>query len=149
MSVSGNIDWNRIEKALEFTPSEKFEIGFEVIQHIVDGIIEQVTYKGQPLDINSKRRLSQKMRLGRPLKSLIFTGHLSNKSSYEVNLKQGSLSITLEEGYQPVHLDLINISAKTGKNYKDFFGVSKEAWDEVMKLATEMLVEKLKGLKLG
>jgi hypothetical protein len=149
MNVKGGIDWDNIEKQLSYTNSEQFEFGFIVVQAIVDGIIEQVTYKGQPLDINSKRRLAQKMRLGKPLKSLIFTGHLSDESSYEVNLRDKKLTITLESGYAPVHLDLILISGATGKNYKDFFGVSAAAWKEIMALARKLVLEKLQGLKIG
>lgn len=147
--VTGNIDWDGMYEKLQFTNSEKAELGFTVVDAITQGIINQITYKGEALSLNSVRRLAMKLRLGKPPFSLIFTGKLKEPNTYDVKVGKETVTIKLEDGYAPVHLNLILVSGSTGKNYQDFFGISKKTKERILTQAFQILLEKVARINLG
>src|SRR6185369_15666141 len=86
---------------------------------------EGVTADGQPLSQNSMWWIAQKLREGRPTNPLWYTGGLSRPETYEIRISPNRITIQLRADYEQIHIDLIQISQRTGKNYKDWFGISK------------------------
>lgn len=147
--VTGEIDWDGMLQELTYTTEDLFELGEIIINGIVDGILDQTTPKGEPLDQGSRRTLAKKLREGKPLLSLQDTGKLRNPATYRITKTPNSIIIHLEPAYRDVHLDLIAISEKTGKNYRDFFDISQETADKLMKKAEMILEQKLERIIRG
>lgn len=134
------------------------EIRFEEIdivafaEIIIDGmtsrILEGVTAEGEALDENSLGWVAQKLREGRFTAPLQYTGGLrdANAGAYVIAFNGETATIELAGNYRQIHVDLINISNRTGKNYKDWFGINQEDIDIIMEEAAEIIKEKLRRL---
>jgi hypothetical protein len=99
----------------------------------------------RPLAENSSRWRAQKEREGRPTSPLQYKGGLRNPSYYDVIVENDVIIISLIPSYRQIHLDLIEISEATGKNYKDWFGIAvtdiKMIVKEFKKMIGEILEE--------
>jgi hypothetical protein len=104
---------------------------------------KEITAEGQPLDENSIAWQRQKLRKGRSTRPLQYRGVLREPSSYQLVFEENTASITLIPSETQIHLDLIDISLKTGKNYADWFGIHEDDIKEMEQEITNIIAEKL------
>lgn len=142
-----NIDWNLVAKQIEFDKADMKKIGKFLIRRMTNRVLKQLTATGRPLDRNSERWIAQKLRVGAPTLPLQYRGGIRNPSFYEVEvLSKDTLRIRMIPSYRDIHLDLVDISEQTGKNYKDWFGIGASDIPLVVDIITETLMHRLKDI---
>jgi hypothetical protein len=142
-----NIDWNSISSQVDFSKEDLQRVGKFLVRRMTSRVMRQLTATGRPLDQNSVRWLSQKLREGKPTLPLQYTGGIRNPSFYEVEILPGNIMrIQMIPSYRNIHLDLVDISEETGKNYRDWFGIGAEDVPLVVDIITETIMARLQEL---
>ena len=144
--IENDIDWDQIVNSLIFDDNDFILMAKIVVKGITDRILDGRTANEESLDENSPMWLAKKMREGRNTAPLQYTGELSKSHSYNLVITERNVMIELLPSKRQLHLDLIDISERTGKNYKDFFAMSSGDIIAIMALAEEILADKLSNL---
>ena len=147
ININNNINWDNIFDKMIFNHNEIKHLASMIIEGMTDRIINQITADGRPLDANSASWQAQKQEEGKGVQTLIYTGGLKDVSTYQIKINDEKVSIELEPGYRDIHLNLIEISEATGKNYKDWFGIAPIDIEIIMDEARYIIQEKLRLLR--
>jgi hypothetical protein len=139
-------NWDNLIAELQFTDAEKVRFVEVIITGIIDRVKNQKTALGEVLSENSPRWSVTKRNLGKPQLPLQFTGGLTRESTYQLEVTDTGAYIVLIPSYRQIHLDLIEISEATGKNYEDWFGIHEDDIDDVMFVMERIIEQKLGAL---
>lgn len=143
-NIGGNIDWDSFIKKIMFTKKELEAIGEFIINGITQRVLTGVTADNETLDENSRRWIAQKLREGRPTSPLQYKGGIINKDSYIITiLEDGFIRIEMIPSYRDIHLELIEISEVTGKNYRDWFGISDKDKEAIREILTNVITDRI------
>ena len=144
MTITGSgIDEQEIIDALALDEFDMISFGEIIIQEIVTNILNQKTADGRPLSLNSRSWQAKKLRESRLPWPLQYTGKLAQESTFRIEREGENLIVVLEPDYRDIHLNLIEISEKTGKNYQDFFGITETAGKKIEKEFSQIIEAKL------
>jgi hypothetical protein len=146
ISITETPDWDALFEKLKFTEREYIRLIKVIVNGMIDRIKNQETSLGEPLDENSPRWIATKMNLNAPPNPLQFTGGLTEGGTYQLEFDENNAYITLIPSYREIHLDLIEISERTGKNYRDWFGIHEDDVEIIMEIAKEFLNRKIREL---
>jgi hypothetical protein len=141
-------NWDAIAQAAVLTKQDYVKLAGIIVGGIIDRIRNsQTTANGRPLSKNSKWWTAQKLREGKYTNTLMYTGQISQAQTYNLRFEEQKCYIELLPSKLELHLKLIEISDKTGKNYRDWFGASQQDLTEIMETVSEILETKFEALK--
>lgn len=143
MRVKSHPDFEEIERALKINEYDMAALAELIVDGMIERIKAQQTADGEILSENSKWWAGVKLRQGYPTSPLQYKGGLIRHDTYQLTMEGGSMMIQLIPSYREIHLDLIEISETTGKNYKDWFGIAEEDMEVVEAELKRILTTKL------
>jgi hypothetical protein len=137
-------DFGAIADLVKFEEADYVLFAKIIVDGITSRILAGVTADGEALDENSLGWIAQKLREGRFTGPLQYTGGLREARTYQVAFDGELATIELIGSYKRIHIDLNEISDRTGKNYSAWFGIAAEDIGYIMAEAELILAEKLR-----
>lgn len=138
-----NVDWDELLDELLLKKKDLEKIAKMIIRRISRRVVKGETATGRPLDQNSPAWKAQKLREGKPILPLQYQGGIRNPDFYDFTIKDDIITIKMIPSYRDIHLDLVDISERTGKNYRDWFGIHERDHAVVAQAIAETIHDKM------